>query len=89
MTYWLTIFMLGLGVGAVAAWVAPSRDPGGPAATILLAVGGAVCAAFLDRMVDGNTRVSDGSTMLASLIGAMFVLFVFRLAVRWRTRTTG
>jgi uncharacterized membrane protein YeaQ/YmgE (transglycosylase-associated protein family) len=79
--------LIGLAVGLAAAWLTPTRDPGGLGTTLLLAIGGSVAAGFLDRMVGWHRQPLDGPGMVASVIGAMLVLFVFRLAVRWRAHT--
>jgi uncharacterized membrane protein YeaQ/YmgE (transglycosylase-associated protein family) len=83
----LVMLLVGLVVGVAAAWIAPSRDPGGLGTTLLLAIGGSVAAGFLDRMVGWHRQPLDGPGVMASVVGAMFVLFVFRLTVRWRART--
>jgi uncharacterized membrane protein YeaQ/YmgE (transglycosylase-associated protein family) len=83
------MLVIGLVVGAAAAWTTPSRDPGGLGTTLLLALGGSVAAGFLDRMVGWHRQPLDGPGVVASIFGAMFMIFVFRLAVRWRARTVG
>jgi|MudIll2142460700_1097286.scaffolds.fasta_scaffold2100679_1 uncharacterized membrane protein YeaQ/YmgE (transglycosylase-associated protein family) len=87
--YILWALIIGLVVGVAAAWLAPSRDPGGLGTTLLLATGGSVLAGFLDRMIGWHRQPLDGPSILASVLGAMFVLFVFRLVLRWRARTAG
>jgi len=83
------MLLIGLAVGVAAAWLTPTRDPGGLGTTLLLAIGGSVAAGFLDRMVGWHRQPWDGPGIMASIIGAMFVLFMFRLAVRWRAPTAG
>ncbi len=85
--YILWTLIIGLVVGMAAAWLAPSRDPGGLGTTLLLATGGSMLAGFVDRMTGWQRQPLDGPSILASVFGAMFVLFVFRLVVRWRART--
>jgi uncharacterized membrane protein YeaQ/YmgE (transglycosylase-associated protein family) len=85
--YIVWMLVIGLVVGVVAAWIRPSRDPGGLGTTLLLALGGSVAVGFLDRMVGWHRQPLDGPGVMASIFGAVLVLFVFRLAVRWRTRT--
>jgi uncharacterized membrane protein YeaQ/YmgE (transglycosylase-associated protein family) len=85
----LLMLLVGLFVGVAAVWTTPGRDPGGLGTTLLLAIGGSVAAGFLDRMVGWHRQPWDGPGVMASVVGAMFALFVFRLAVRWRARTAG
>ena len=85
----LLMLLIGLAVGVAAAWLTPTRDPGGLGTTLLLAIGGSVAAGFLDRLVGWHRQPLDGPGMMASVIGAMFVIFMFRLAVRWRAHAAG
>jgi uncharacterized membrane protein YeaQ/YmgE (transglycosylase-associated protein family) len=83
------MLLIGLAVGLAAAWLTPTRDPGGLGTTLLLAIFGSFAAGLLDRVVGWHRQLLDGPSMMASVIGAMFALFIFRLAVRWRARTVG
>ena len=77
----LWTLIIGLVVGAVAKLLMPGKDPGGIIITMLLGVAGAFVAGFLGRAVGWYDRVSEGPGIIASVIGAMLLLFVYRLIV--------
>jgi uncharacterized membrane protein YeaQ/YmgE (transglycosylase-associated protein family) len=60
----------------------PGPDPAGFLVTALLGMGGAVVATYLGRAV-GLYGAGEGAGFIASVIGAILVLFVYR---RVRTR---
>lgn len=64
--------------GLLAKWIMPGREPGGCIVTILLGVGGAVVAGYLGRAL-GWYRQGDGAGFLAAVVGAILILFVYRL----------
>lgn len=83
----LWIIIIGLIVGAIAKLVMPGRDPGGIIVTILLGIAGALTAGLLGRML-GIYEAGEPAGIIASILGAMLLLFIYRLAVqRNRTRT--
>lgn len=71
--------IVGLIVGALAKFLMPGKDPGGFLITILLGIAGA----FIARFVGANVFhwYADGSApgWIASIIGAMVLLFIYRL----------
>jgi uncharacterized membrane protein YeaQ/YmgE (transglycosylase-associated protein family) len=69
--------------GALAKLIMPGRDPGGCIVTILLGVAGALVAGFLGQAV-GWWGLDDGAGFVAAVIGAIIILFVYRLMVRRR-----
>ena len=73
----LWTIIVGLIVGALAKFFMPGKDPGGIIITILLGIAGAAVAGFLGRLVGWYT---PGSTpgLIASVLGAMLLLFVYR-----------
>jgi uncharacterized membrane protein YeaQ/YmgE (transglycosylase-associated protein family) len=71
------IVIIGLVVGVVARFVMPGPDPAGFFVTALLGMGGAVVATFLGRAV-GLYGAGEGAGFIASVIGAILVLFVYR-----------
>ena len=73
--------IVGLIVGALAKLFMPGRDPGGIIVTILLGIAGAFVAGFLGRAVGWYRDPSDGPGILASIIGAMILLGLYRLAI--------
>jgi uncharacterized membrane protein YeaQ/YmgE (transglycosylase-associated protein family) len=79
--------IIGLVVGAVAKLLMPGKDPGGIVVTTLLGVAGALLANFLGRAL----HIYSGGTapgIIASVIGAMVLLGIYRLVIRRRTTTT-
>jgi uncharacterized membrane protein YeaQ/YmgE (transglycosylase-associated protein family) len=71
------IVIIGAVVGAVAKFVMPGTDPGGIFVTTLLGMGGALVATLLGRLM-GFYGPNEGAGFLASVIGAVLVLFVYR-----------
>lgn len=71
------IIIIGAVVGALAKFLMPGSDPGGLFVTILLGIGGAVVATLLGRMI-GLYGAGQGAGFLASIIGAILVLFAYR-----------
>lgn len=76
--------IIGLVVGAVAKLLMPGKDPGGFIITILLGIAGAFVATFLGRAMG---LYPEGSTagFIASVLGAMLLLFIYRLIIGRRT----
>lgn len=78
--------LFGLVVGLIAKLVMPGRDPGGVIVTMLLGIVGAVLGGFLGRAM-GLYGPNEGAGWLMSILGAIVVLFIYRMLVR-RPRTT-
>jgi uncharacterized membrane protein YeaQ/YmgE (transglycosylase-associated protein family) len=72
--------LFGLVVGAVAKLLMPGRDPGGFIVTILLGVAGAVLGGFLGRAM-GLYQEGQAAGFLMSLLGAVALLLIYRLAI--------
>jgi uncharacterized membrane protein YeaQ/YmgE (transglycosylase-associated protein family) len=79
----LWTIIIGLIVGALAKLFMPGRDGGGMFMTIILGIAGALLAGFLGRSL-GWYSESQGSGILMSIVGAMLVLFVYRMINRRR-----
>ena len=77
----LWFVIVGLVVGALAKLIMPGRDGGNILTTILLGIGGAVLAGFLGRSM-GMYREGEGVGIIASLIGAILLLAVYRMVRR-------
>ena len=77
--------LFALVVGAVAKLLMPGRDPGGFIVTILLGIAGALLGGFLGRAM-GLYGEGDAAGFLMSLLGAVALLLIYRLAVRNRAR---
>jgi uncharacterized membrane protein YeaQ/YmgE (transglycosylase-associated protein family) len=74
----LGTLVIGLVVGAIAKLLMPGRDPGGCLVTILLGIAGAFVAEFLGRAI-GWYEPGEPAGFIASVIGAMLLLLVYRL----------
>jgi uncharacterized membrane protein YeaQ/YmgE (transglycosylase-associated protein family) len=75
---WIAWILIGLIAGAIAKALMPGRDPGGCIVTIILGIGGAVLAGFLGQQL-GWYRSGQGAGFIAAIVGAMLILFVYRL----------
>lgn len=80
----LVTLLIGLVVGAVAKFFMPGRDPGGILITMLLGVAGSFVASWLGRAAGLYREGATGPGLIASVLGAMLLLFVYRLATRRR-----
>jgi len=76
--------IVGLLVGALARLVMPGKDPGGIIVTILLGIAGAFIAGVLGHSV-GWYEMGDSPGLIASVLGAVILLGIYRLIVRPRT----
>jgi uncharacterized membrane protein YeaQ/YmgE (transglycosylase-associated protein family) len=77
--------VFGLIVGAIAKLLMPGRDPGGFIVTILLGIAGALIGGFLGRAL-GWYREGEPAGFVMSLLGAVVLLFIYRLSVGRRTQ---
>ena len=80
----LTTLIVGLIVGVLAKLLMPGKDPGGIVVTTLLGIAGAFVARFLGQalgLYDEGERVG----IIASILGAILLLAVYRLLRRGRT----
>ena len=78
--------VFGLIVGAIAKLLMPGRDPGGIIVTMLLGIVGAVLGGFIGRAF-GLYGPQEGAGMIVSILGAIVVLWIYRVLVR-RPHTT-
>lgn len=76
--------LFGLIIGALAKLVMPGRDPGGILVTMLLGIAGAVLGGFLGRAM-GFYGPGEAAGFLMSFLGAVALLWIYRMAVRRRT----
>jgi uncharacterized membrane protein YeaQ/YmgE (transglycosylase-associated protein family) len=83
----LWTLIIGLIVGAIAKLLMPGRDPGGFIVTMLLGVAGALLAGFLGRAMGWYETTNSGPGIIASVLGAMLLLFLYRVFTG-RRRTT-
>src|SRR5262249_52827311 len=76
--------IFGLIVGALAKLVMPGRDPGGLLVTMLLGLAGALLGGRIGRTAGwyGPNRTAG---FLMSILGAIILLFIYRMVVGRRT----
>jgi uncharacterized membrane protein YeaQ/YmgE (transglycosylase-associated protein family) len=83
----LAWIVLGLIAGAIAKAIMPGNDPGGIIVTMIIGIVGAVIGGFL-----GSTLLGTGLTgfsvqsLLLAIVGALVLLWIYRMATRGRTR---
>ena len=80
----LWAILIGFIVGIVAKFLMPGRDPGGFFITALLGIVGALVATFLGQAL-GLYAAGQAAGFIASVIGAMIVLFLYHM-IRGRRR---
>jgi uncharacterized membrane protein YeaQ/YmgE (transglycosylase-associated protein family) len=83
----LAWIILGLIAGFIAKAIMPGRDPGGFIVTALIGIVGAVIGGFLGNMLFGIGGVSgiDIRSILIAVVGALVLLWVYRMATRRST----
>lgn len=79
----LSAIIAGLIVGALAKLVMPGKDPGGIIITILIGIAGAVVGTFIGRAL-GLYAANEGAGIIVSIIGAMILLWLYRIFARRR-----
>ncbi|MCO5100939.1 MAG: GlsB/YeaQ/YmgE family stress response membrane protein [Burkholderiaceae bacterium] len=80
---WLWTLIIGLIVGAIAKWVMPGRQSGGIIVTMILGIVGAFVATWIGQAV-GWYQQGQGAGFIASIIGALIVLWIYGLVTRKR-----
>jgi uncharacterized membrane protein YeaQ/YmgE (transglycosylase-associated protein family) len=73
----LWAIIVGLVVGALAKLIMPGKDGGNILMTILLGIAGSLLAGFLGRAM-GLYREGQGAGIIASIVGAIILLFIYR-----------
>jgi uncharacterized membrane protein YeaQ/YmgE (transglycosylase-associated protein family) len=76
--------IIGLVVGAVAKLIMPGKGPGGWIITILLGLAGSLVASYLGRLV-GWYKEGQSAGFIMSVLGAILILFVYRLIIGQKT----
>jgi uncharacterized membrane protein YeaQ/YmgE (transglycosylase-associated protein family) len=77
--------VLGLLAGIIAKAVMPGPDPGGIIVTTLIGIGGAIVGGLIAAAVFGAHPVDnffDLSTWVTAIVGAVILLWIYRLATR-------
>lgn len=75
--------LVGLVAGVLGKLLMPGRDPGGFIVTILLGIAGALLAGFLGRAF-GFYGPNDQAGWIAATVGAVVILFAYRVMIRRR-----
>ena len=70
--------IIGLIAGAIAKFLTPGKDPGGFVITALLGIAGAVVATYLGQFI-GWYQEGEGAGFIASVVGAILLLLVYRM----------
>jgi uncharacterized membrane protein YeaQ/YmgE (transglycosylase-associated protein family) len=78
--------VFGLIVGAIAKLLMPGRDPGGIIVTMVLGIVGALLGGFIGRALGLYTE-NEPTGFIMALLGAVAVLFIYRMSVGRRHRT--
>jgi uncharacterized membrane protein YeaQ/YmgE (transglycosylase-associated protein family) len=82
----LAWIVLGLIAGAIAKALMPGRDPGGIIVTMLIGIVGAFIGGFLGTTITGKGLNGFSlSSIVLAIVGAMLLLWVYRLTTRTRT----
>lgn len=69
--------------GALAKLIMPGRDPGGCIVTIVLGIAGALLAGFIGNKLGWYAHGQAGG-FIAAVIGAILILFIYRMIVSRR-----
>jgi uncharacterized membrane protein YeaQ/YmgE (transglycosylase-associated protein family) len=88
MFHLIWIMIIGLIVGALAKLIMPGRDPGGIIVTMLLGIAGSLVGGVLGRLL-GLYGPGQRAGLIASTLGAILLLALYRLVVPHRHPTVG
>lgn len=80
----IVTLIVGLIVGALAKLIMPGKDPGGIIITMLIGIAGAFIAGLLGHAL-GWYAVGEGPGIIASIVGAVILLAIYRAVVGRRT----
>jgi uncharacterized membrane protein YeaQ/YmgE (transglycosylase-associated protein family) len=72
--------VIGFIVGLIAKALMPGRDPGGFIVTVLLGIVGAVVATFIGQALGWYSQ-GQSAGWIASVVGAIIVLAIYRMVV--------
>jgi uncharacterized membrane protein YeaQ/YmgE (transglycosylase-associated protein family) len=84
----LWMLIIGLIVGALAKLFMPGKDPGGIIVTMLLGIAGSFVAGWIGRLFGLYRDPASSPGIIMSILGAMFLLLIYRLVLTRRTHTT-
>lgn len=77
----ITTIVIGLVVGAIAKLLMPGRQGGGIIITTLIGIAGALVATYGGQML-GLYKAGQGAGWIASIVGALIVLFIYGAVTR-------
>ncbi len=80
------MIVIGLLVGIVAKFLMPGDDPGGMIVTTLLGIAGSFLAGYIGRAA-GWYGEGEPIGFLASVVGAILLLLVYRMIFRGKKRS--
>ena len=75
--------LFGLVVGALAKLLMPGNDPGGVIVTMAIGIVGSLVGGFIGRVL-GLYAPGQAGGFVMSIIGAMVLLFLYRMVTRSR-----
>lgn len=79
----LAWIVFGLIAGALAKWIMPGDDPGGCVITTGIGIAGAVIGGFIGTALGfGAVSGFDFRSMLIAVLGAVLLLWIYRLTRR-------
>ena len=79
---WMIIF--GAIVGAIAKLIMPGHDPGGIIVTIILGILGSIVGGFVIGALLPGRSASDPAGWIGSILGAVLLLWIYRMVVARR-----
>ena len=82
--HYLYLALIGIVIGAIAKFLMPGRDPGGCVVTMIIGLVGSMIGGLLGRMI-GLYKDGDSAGFIMSVIGAMILLFIYRLVIGKKT----
>ncbi len=82
----ITWAVLGLIAGAIAKAIMPGNDPGGLIVTMIIGIIGAFIGGFLASMLGlgGGATGFNLPSIITAVIGALVLLWIYRMATRTR-----
>ena len=79
----LSWIIFGLIAGALAKLLMPGKDPGGFFVTVIIGIVGAILGGFIGTQLGfGGISGFDFRSFLVAIVGAMLLLFAYRLVKR-------
>lgn len=77
--------LFGLVIGVIAKLLMPGRDPGGFIVTILLGIAGSFLGGLIGRAIGLYEPGQRMAGWIVSILGAILILWIYRMIVRRRT----